>query len=132
MKTIRYTLLLLLMSVPLSARADLIEEEPTLTDNTGALGVASEATTSVDIIADASATGTKEGEITLFKNDAGVEIYSGLAKVEVIPTGSDGWTGALVVGTGDILYTPAGRPQLSCPAQALANWYGPCKIATAE
>lgn len=112
-----------------TARADLVEEEPDFTDNTGALGVSTDAATSVDIIKDVDANGMKDGEITIKKTSGvGVDVFSGLAKVEAIPEGSDGWTGSLVVNSDEILYTPAGRPQLSCPAQSLAGWYGPCKI----
>ncbi len=119
---------LLLLSILISALpvfADLVEEEPDFTDNTAALGTG-------DNYADTEnengeAVGTKEGEVTLLRTVEGFDVYSGLNKVEAIPTGSDGWVGQIVDETENVLFTPAGRPQLDCPAQDVANWYGPCK-----
>lgn len=115
------------------ALGDIIVEEPPMVNNLGPLASASDGSTSVDIVNSEEASGQKEGEITLkYNSGVGVEVYSGLAKVEHIPVGSDGWTGSFKVERGVIFYTPAGRPQLECRAQSLAGWYGPCKIKEAD
>jgi len=74
------------------------------------------------------ANGTEVGEITIFNDGTAIRVYSGVAKVEVIPTGSDGWTGSYSIESGKILFHPTGRPELECYAQESANWYGPCKL----
>ena len=125
-------LIALLISLnPVSVRADLVEEDPTYPDNTGVLSTEGSVS---DIVSDDqnSQLGTKQGEITLMKLDGGVDVYSGLKKVERIQGGADGWTGTIEEATGMFHFQPAGRPMLECPSQSLTNWYGPCKIPDAQ
>lgn len=121
--------LILMWATVAPAFAQLTEEEPDYSNNTGATG-ASSSTSVVDVNTENTqeVTGTKEGEITIYKTDSGVEVYSGLNKVESIPEGSDGWVGQIQESSSMINFTPAGRPKLDCPAQDIANWYGPCKL----
>ena len=111
------------------AHAQLIEEEPTYDDNTGALSTGG-TDAAADITSDSESTvlGTKDGEITLFKTDAEVVVYSGLNRVEHIQDASDGWVGSFQFESDTIKFTPSGRPELNCPAQTLASWFGPCKL----
>lgn len=76
------------------------------------------------------ASGAKDGEITLFFDTAGANIYSGVNRVETIARGSDGWTGAILEESSDhIVYQPAGRPALTCEVQSgMSGWFGPCKV----
>jgi hypothetical protein len=76
-----------------------------------------------------TAVGTRDGEITVFRSDAGVEVFSGPLKVETIIRGSDGWTGSVLLeSSSEVRYKPDGRPELVCAAQSIANWFGPCKV----
>ena len=98
-------------------------------NNIGALGTGDN---SADIVTDeqGNVLGVKKGEITLHKVESGVEVYSGLNKVEMIESSSDGWVGTIEEQGSMILFKPAGRPELKCPAQAISNWFGPCKMQT--
>lgn len=106
------------------------ENEPQYENNLGALNTGD---TSADIISEGNSedvSGAQKGEITLRLTEMGVDIYSGLNKVEAIVRASDGWTGAIEEETtSHIIFHPSGRPELKCPKQDLANWYGPCKLA---
>lgn len=93
------------------------------------LGPLDSGSTVADIAAESeNANGTAEGEITIYRDASGVKVYSGPNKVEVIPTGSDGWVGSYTVESSRILFHPAGRAELECAAQAASGWYGPCKL----
>ena len=110
--------------------AQLLEEDPPMQDNNGAL---SSGDNTADITQEGvEATGTKAGEITIFKTDAGVEVYSGYNKVEAIPSGSDGWVGHVTIESSSIKFQPTGRPLLDCPAEDVSNWFGPCKLVEQE
>ena len=127
----KLVLLALILSVFLPSRswAQLIEEDTTLVDNTGALNASTDNTADISTEGGgAAAAGTMNGEITIFRTDSGVEVYSGQNKVEVIPTGSDGWVGSISDNGSDINFHPAGRPELNCPSEAVGSWFGPCKI----
>lgn len=120
--------------LPIAAvNAEIIEEEPDLTDNTGPLeGVDSGTVTSVDVVSETeqAETGTIKGELTIFKKSdgSGYEIFSSEAKVEAITADSEGWVGKIAEGSSSLRFTPAGRPELECPAESISGWYGPCKI----
>lgn len=122
------TLLFFLLLIPSVALADLVEEEPTYPDNTGAINDGDGHATS--ILEDGGAgMGTIEDKITLHSIESGVEVYSSHAKVEVINTDSDGWVGKIETIGGGLRFTPNGRPALNCPEQEeLDGWYGPCQI----
>lgn len=126
-----FSLSLLAVAFVTPLHAELIEEEPNYQDNTGALTTTNAA---ADIVsnADSNVAGTHEGEITLHSVDAGMEVFSSLNKVELIPHGSDGWVGRLSFGNAAVTFHPNDRPMLNCPAQALNGWYGPCKVAQGE
>lgn len=109
------------------------DDHPAVENNTGAMPTGSDAVANIQAETGGSAAGTEDGEITIYYDGTGIKVYSGLNKVEVIPTGSDGWIGSYLVETGNIKFTPAGRPQLDCEAQSGASgWYGPCKLPEIE
>lgn len=121
--------LLLLLVAPIVAYAQYVEEEIPLPDNTGALGTGDNAADiSMSGGSQEEVMGTKEGEITLRTIEAGIEVFTGFNKVEMIPRESDGWVGSFTFDMSSIKFRPAGRPELDCPAQELAHWFGPCKI----
>lgn len=104
------------------------DDEPEYHDNTGAI---SNSDNAADIVKadNGGSNGTEDGEITIFHDSSGIKVYSGFNKVEVIPPGSDGWVGSYDVESSQILFRPAGRPQLECPQQSgSAGWFGPCKL----
>ena len=112
------------------ATAQLVEEEPVMIDNTGPLGTGDN---SAQITGEGGeALGVKVGEITLHRTATGVDVYSGLNKVEMIAEESDGWVGSLTIGSGEIRFRPAGRPELQCAAQDIPGWFGPCKVPEAH
>lgn len=125
MKMIMLALCMLVLAS--TCMAELVQEAPQYPNNTGALATGEEA---ADIVSENSGgtVGAQEGEITLYRSSVGVDVYSGYNKVESITNNSDGWVGGVDIETNSIKFTPAGRPQLDCPAQSLANWYGPCKL----
>lgn len=115
--------------------AEFIEDEAgDFPDNTGALTTNTD--TTADIVSEdeeAVVMGTVQGEITLFKTESGIEVYSGFNKVEMISYDSDGWVGRFpLIESSVINFQPAGRPVLKCPLQDVANWYGPCKMEVLE
>jgi len=104
--------------------------------NTGAL---SQGDTTAEIISPDSNSNNEEvagavkGEITLRETDAGIDVVSGFAKVESIAKNSDGWVGQIKSASSSMIrFQPSGRPELECPAQELANWFGPCKVPEAN
>ena len=103
------------------------DNEPAYQNNLGATNTESVA---ADIASESGgANGTKDWEVTIFNDSTGIRVYSGQNKVEVIPTGSDGWVGAWSLSSGQIDFHPSGRPALVCPQQtANPSWFGPCKL----
>jgi hypothetical protein len=96
-------------------------------DNTGALGTGDN---SADITAglDSDTTGALKGEITLKQREGIIEVFSNGNLVEQLVDGV-GSTGAIKdTATSAIRFEPTGRPELSCPAQEHAGWFGPCTI----
>lgn len=134
MKKLLITLLLpgLLLASGVSAQEEEeysgpYDEEPVYQNNLGALNTES---VTADIASESGgANGTEEGEVTIFYDGTGIRVYSGQNKVEMIPTGSDGWVGAWVLSSDKIDFHPSGRPALICPRQdANPSWFGPCKL----
>lgn len=108
------------------------ENEPVYQDNTAAQGEGGDSAADINTELDESIAGTKKGEITLHKVDSGIEVFSGMNKVEQIENNSDGWVGKIEESASGYKFTPAGRPQLDCPAQSIGNWFGPCKVPEQE
>ncbi|WKZ56854.1 MAG: hypothetical protein QY326_08980 [Bdellovibrionota bacterium] len=102
------------------------DDHPAVENNLGAMG--SQDAAAVIAQETGGASGAANGEITIHYDGSNIRVYSGLNKVELIPTGADGWSGAYTVQTNAIMFQPTGRPQLECPEQSTAGWYGPCKI----
>ena len=102
------------------------DDEPVYENNLGALN--NEDAAAVITGESGGANGTAQGEITIYSDTAGVKVYSGLNKVEVIPPNSDGWVGSYTLESSSIRFHPAGRPVLDCPAQDAPGWFGPCKV----
>lgn len=99
-------------------------------DNTGALGTGDN---SADITAgsDTDTAGALKGEITLKQRENIIEVFSNGNLVEQLVDGV-GSTGAIrETSTNVIRFEPTGRPELNCPAQEHAGWFGPCTIETA-
>lgn len=106
---------------------EVLDHLATLPDNTGAI---SSSDSAAEIIEGetTTASGASEGEITLRRTSAGIDVYNGFMKVEAIAEGSDGWVGRVADNGSSIDFEPAGRPVLNCPAQSISDWYGPCKV----
>lgn len=110
---------------------EVLDQLAALPDNTGAINP-SDATADIVQNSGESSVGTIEGEITIRRTSAGVDVFNGLNKVESITSNSDGWIGQIVDNGSSIEFTPNGRPQLHCPSQSLSNWFGPCKVEAAS
>lgn len=134
--TVLYMFITLIFCFGQVAKADdaLVEGDPDYPDNTGPLGTASDNTANIAGEGEeVEVMGTAEGEITLRRTLSAIEVYSGDKKVESVPNDSDGWVGKFpTVSELKISFQPAGRPLLQCPAQNIANWFGPCKMEIHE
>lgn len=101
-------------------------------NNTGALG---NGDNSADITtgSESDTAGALKGEITLKQREGITEVFSNGNLVEQLVEGV-GSTGAIRdVSMTAIRFEPTGRPELNCPAQDHAGWFGPCTIeATAQ
>lgn len=126
------TLGLLTIYTPVMAQDEnsgVIPEEPTFTDNTQATNTEANPVNVVDGTGSGQGgSGAVNGEITILRTSAGVDVYSGMNKVEVIDSGSDGWVGRVQDNSSYIDFTPTNRPKLKCDAQSLSGWFGPCKL----
>lgn len=101
-------------------------------NNTGALGTGDN---SADITtgSESDTAGALKGEITLKQREGITEVFSNGNLVEQLVEGV-GSTGAIRdISMSVIRFEPTGRPELNCPAQEHAGWFGPCTIeATAH
>jgi hypothetical protein len=96
-------------------------------NNTAALGTGDN---SADITSqrDTDLTGALKGEITLKQRDNIVEVFSNGNLVEQLVEGI-GSTGTVTDASNmRMLFEPAGRPALECPAREHAGWFGPCTM----
>lgn len=106
-------------------------------DNTGPLGTGDNAA-DIESEHNDDTAGVQKGQITIHRTDAGFEVFSSLNKVELIladaagSSVSEGSVGKVTTNGSSLKFEPAGRPELQCPGQEYADWYGPCTLESDE
>lgn len=108
---------------------EVLAELAALPDNTQATSNVGNTASIIEEEGSSGGSGAIPDKVTLHRTSAGVDVYNGLNKVEAINEGSDGWVGHIEDNGSSMSFEPSGRPHLTCPSQAISNWYGPCEIA---
>jgi hypothetical protein len=103
-------------------------------DNTGALSAVKTDNTA-DVVTESEeevAAGALEGEITVWKREDKYMVYSNGNRVEDLIKGIGAIGSITSYSSGMVKFQPTGKEELNCPAQDIAEWYGPCKLTTAD